>query len=236
MNLKTISPFRRIGLILLFLSIAPFLLLSIYWNIAEGSFVSIKDVIGPIASEKPKDTEAFFWLHNDQTNAWQKIDRSCNAEKGSVHFLPLECIISEQKDKYGIIGQKLDFSTFGNFMDFLIEENIGLWLSLLFIFGIFSFSGATDETISISKKFYIWIKTGHWERKPKEKKIVFSPCRKNIVYGTSVIFLWGTFLLLLKYSGISLGSIPYAAITLLWLWLFCKAIGRTVWGLKKVKK
>jgi len=65
--------------------------------------------------------------------------------------------------------------------------------------------------------------------------IKLSSNMKKYIYGTLVILGWLSFELFLKYSDIRLGGAPYAAAVLFWLWLFCKAIGRTVWGFKKIE-
>lgn len=102
----------------------------------------------------------------------------------------------------------------------------------MFISGLICFSGVTDKTITASKLFYkilkivwIWIKTGHWE-KSSIRLFSLPPKAKKFIYGTLVILFWVMFLLFLKYSGITLGGVPYGLITLFFLWLFSKAIGR----------
>jgi hypothetical protein len=58
---------------------------------------------------------------------------------------------------------------------------------------------------------------------------------KKYVYGAIVIILWLTTEVIIKNSDVMIGGIPYAAIMMFWLFLFCKAIGRTFWGFKKIE-
>ena len=216
-----------------------------------------------IVPSMPPSEEGIKWARNAADNAWYKIDAKCNDkakqdQDKEVKFDPSTAKEITDPDKYFtdaepialfnkngkfifahkcIVSELLDTENYRwetSFEDFF-EEFIEFWQPfLIFITGMLFIFSIPDKIIYRIKKIFIWVKTGHWERNPKDR-FNLSPQLKKYIYGSGVIICWLTTEVLIRNSGIMLGAIPYTAIMMFWLWMFCRAIGRTFWGFKKIE-
>ncbi len=232
MKVRPDTPLKRIGVLLIAAYIILTVIFAFSWNVSEAPFLYAKEDI--IYDES--DTK---WYPLNTIQVPVSISCITKAAEGQ----PIESLSFEKKKEIALSCQAKGEAKriwHSSLLDFL-ESEYFLKLCLLLILGITLLSELPTIILAWVKNAYAWVKTGHWERKPREEKIEgtrhfnLSPRLRKYIYGSIVITLWLTTEVLIRNSGIMLGAIPYTAIMMFWLWMFCRAIGRTFWGFRKIE-